>query len=78
MSLLFTLIFLLYQTGWNINRRRKVLAPVTEKLYIEGNVRIFEPSKSRLEWHLKFIPKVDLVKWSGISFHSWNLSYIIV
>ena len=40
----------------------------------EGNVRIFESSKSKFEWNLKFIPKVDLIKWSGISFHSWNLS----
>ena len=27
-----------------------------------------------MEWNLKFIPKVDLIKWNGVSFHWWNLS----
>ena len=38
------------------------------------NARISESSKSRLEWHLKFISKLDLIKWSVISFRSWKLS----
>ena len=41
---------------------------------LENCLRIFESPKSRLEWNLKFIPWVDLIKRSGISFHSWNLS----
>ena len=62
--------WLRWNRRWNINRRRKVLAPVTEKLFIKW--RIFESSKSKFEWNSKFVPKVDLFKWSGISFHSWN------
>ena len=46
---------------------------MTEKLFIKWRkCEIFESSKSRLEWNLKFIPKVDLIKWSSISSHSWN------
>ena len=79
MSLLFILIFL-YQIGCDKTEN----GILTEERYLcqlqkscswnEGNVRILESLKSRLERNLKFIPKVDLIKWSTISFHSWNLS----
>ena len=46
-----------------------------QKSYLsnEGSVRIFALLKSRSEWNLKFIPKVDSIKWYAISFHLWVL-----
>ena len=69
-GLLFILTILSYQVGCDKIGNGKW------KTYFksEGHVKFFDSSKSRLEWNLKFVPQVDWINWSGISFHLWNLS----
>ena len=74
MGLLFTLMFLLYQIGCDniehgiLTKERRYLHQLRKScLSNERNVRIFESSKSKFKWNLKFIPKADLIKWSGIN-----------
>lgn len=71
----FVILNWIWQNGrWNNNRRRKVPAPVIKKLFIKWrNCKNFWIVKT-----LTFIPKICLIKGSGISFHqhsfiTWTL-----
>ena len=81
MGLLFILIFLLYKIGCDIAEdgiltgEKRWLFQLWKSFLIKWRkYKIFESSKSKLEGNLTFNPKVELIKWSGISFHRWNLS----